>query len=472
MRRFITILIILLVLAAAGYFGLRRYEQVQAASATTYQTVNVTRGELTATVGATGTVRSKQSVSVSWQTTGRVKTVNVKEGDAVKKGQTLAVLDEASLPQSVILARSDLVTAQRNLDQLKNSDVARANAQQALAQAQKAYDDAKTQRESKQYARASDATVEQARANYILAQDNTSKAQDNYNHLSHLPEDDPNRAAAYAALAAAQQKEDTALANLNWLLGRPDTSEIAQADASLAVAEANLKDAQKEYDRLKNGPDPNDITAAEARIEALQATISMVDLEAPVDGTVTNVGNMPGDQASPAQPAFQIDDLSSLLVDVQITEVDINRVKIGQTANLAFDAIPENQYTGKVTQVSNIGQAVQGVVNFTVTVQLDGVDGEVKPGMTAAVNIVTDQIPNAIIVPNRAVRLNNGQHVVWVMRGGQPVMTAIELGKVADSNSEVIGGDIKEGDELVLNPPAKSLGQGGGLRNLFGGGGK
>jgi len=468
MKRTIIILLIVVALGVGGYFIFQEYQRIQAQKSTNYQTVQVTRGDLTASVGATGTVRPNQSVVVNWQTSGQVGSVNVKVGDTVKKGQSLAVLDEKSLPQSVILARADLITAQRNLENLQNSDLARAQAQQALVAAQKEVEDALKKRGSKDYARASDDTIDEARANYIMSQDAVSKAEHVYDMVDGLPEDDPNRAAAFSQLAAARKNSDRALANLNWLLGRPDDLEIAQADAAVTLAQAKLKDAEREWERLKNGPDPKDIEAAQARITALEATLDTIKIEAPIDGTITEVGILPGDQASPAAAsgaAFRIDDLSRLLVDVQITEVDINRIKVGQPALMSFDAIADKEFMGKVLEVAQVGQSVQGLVNFTITIQLDNTSGEVRPGMTAAVNIITDMVSNALVVPNRAVRLYEGKRVVWVLRNGVPQMTEIALGKTADTLSELIGGDVKEGDVLVLNPPIQqNFNMSGGMR--------
>jgi HlyD family secretion protein len=273
------------------------------------------------------------------------------------------------------------------------------------------------------------------------------------------------RAELFAQLAAARKNRDRLLANLNWLLGRPDNQEVAEADARVILAEASLRDSQREYARLQNGADPNDIAAAEARIAALEATLDMVKLEAPINGSVTEVTVKPGDQVAPGTPAFRIDDLSKLLVDVLVTEVDINRVRPGQPAMMTFDAIPEKEFSGKVTEVGRVGASDQGVVNFLVTIELNNPDGTVRPGMTAAVNIITDLLENVLLVPNRAVRLREGQRVVFVLRDGVPVLTDIELGLTSDVQSEVVGGDVKEGDLLVLNPPTQQF-QGGG----FGGG--
>jgi HlyD family secretion protein len=461
MRRGAVIILIVAVLGVLGFFGFRRYQQYQAQQAGgQYQTVALTKGDLTASVGATGTVRANQTVPLTWQLTGRVGEVKPKVGDTVQAGEELASLEQSSLPQEVILAQADLVAARRALDQLRNSNVAKAQANQALVLAQKELEDALEKRESKNYDRALPPTIDEARANLIVAEDAVDKAEQNYDRVDDRPEDDPVRAELFAQLAAARKNRDRLLANLNWLLGRPDNQEVAEADARVTLAEANLKDAQREYARLQNGADPDDIAAAEARIAALEATLDLVKLETPIDGSVTQVSVKPGDQVAPGSPAFRIDDLSKLLVDVLVTEVDINRIRPGQPAMMTFDAIPDQEFSGRVTEVGRVGTADQGVVNFLVTIELNNPDGSVRPGMTAAVNIVTDLLENVLLMPNRAVRLREGQRVVYVLRDGVPVLTDIELGLTSDVQSELIGGDVKEGDLLVLNPPAQQF-QGG-----------
>ena len=117
MKRLIITVLVIVILGAGGFWGYRQYQASQAAKqVNNYQTAKIERGELTAIVGATGTVRSNQTTNVSWQTSGRIGELLVKVGDKVKAGQSLAKLDEKSLSQALILARSDLVTAKRNLE--------------------------------------------------------------------------------------------------------------------------------------------------------------------------------------------------------------------------------------------------------------------------------------------------------------------------------------------------------------------
>ncbi len=462
MKRALIIIGIIVVLGVAGFFGFRRFQRMQASAASNYQTVRLGRGDLAASVGATGTVRSNQSAELTWQLSGKVNQVKAAVGDRVQSGQELANLQEQSLPQSVILARADLVTAKRDLDQLLNSDTARAKASQALVAAQKELDDARTKRESKNYARALPATVDEARANLVIAQDAVDNATKLYDKMNGRPQDDPVRAEAFAQLSKARKNYDTQLANLNWLLGRPDNQEVAEADARVLVAEAALKDAQREWDRLKDGPDPQDVAAAQAHIAAIQSTLDQINLESPFNGTITEVDNRSGDQTTPGMTAFRVDDLSRLLVDVQVTEVDINHIRTGLPAMMTFDAIPDKEFSGKVAEVARVGTPVQGVVNFKVTIELNNVDGTVRPGMTAAVNIVTDFVENTLLVENRAVRLRDGKHVVYVLRNGVPQVVTIELGLTSDTASQVASGDLKEGDLLVLNPPNQFNFAGGG----------
>lgn len=471
MKRALTILIIIAVIAVAAFFGYRRIQQTRSSALANLQTVTIGRGDLTASVGATGTVRSNQTAILSWGLNGRIAKINVAIGDQVKSGQVLAQLDETTLPQAVILARSDLVTAQRNLDQLLQSNVAQAKAQQTLVAAQKELDDAKKNRDSKNYSRALPATVDEARANLVIAENAVKEATKQYDRVDGLPQDNPIRAEAFAQLSKANKNYDTQLANLNWLLGRPDTVELGQADARLALAEASLKDAQREWDRLKNGPDPEDVVAAKARIAAIESTLAQVAIATPFGGTVTDVSGLVGDQVNPGTAAFRIDDLSRLLVDVQITEVDINSIRVGQPVMMTFDAISNKDYSGKVVEVARVGIASQGVVNFTVTVEINNPDNAVRPGMTAAVNIITNLVENVLVVPNRAVRLRDNNHVVYVERNGAMTMVQIDLGLTSDTMSEITGGDVKEGDVLVLNPPTQFQPPAGGGASFRGPGG-
>ena len=365
----------------------------------------------------------------------------------------MASLAQSSLSQSLILARADLVTAQRNLDNLRNSNLAMAQAQQNLADAQKAYSDALGKKIYNNKNRATNQDqVDAASALVVMDQDKVDKALEAYNKFGERRDDDPQKAAALSALANARQNLDQAQKNLNYYLDVPDSIEVALADAKIAVTKATLDDAKREWDRLKDGPDPEDIAAAEARVASIQASLDMAAIKSPFAGTVTELNSMVGDQVNPGTITFRIDDLNKMLVDVNVPEVDINSIKVGQTATLTFDAILNKEYSAKVTEVARVGDTIGGVVDFKVTLQILNPDVQVLPGMTAAVNVVVSQLDNILTVPNRAVRLVNGSQVIYVLRGGLPVAVNITIGASSDTTSEILSGDVKVGDEIILNP--------------------
>jgi HlyD family secretion protein len=450
------------VLVAAVLIGLVSARRGRAQAAIEeIQTVEAATGPLTALVGATGTVRANQSAVLAFETSGIVGSFRAELGDRVREGAVLAELETASLPQQVILAHADLVAAQRALDDLLNSGLAAAQAQLALAQAQDELHDAEYDRIVNQEGnRASAETIDIAEARVVLAQQRADQARDLYNRFSGADANDPNRAYALTAYASARDELRSAQRALNWYLGAPNEIDQALFDADVAIAQARLDDAQREWDRLRDGPDPADIDAAQARVDAAQATIDLARIVAPFDGTITSVAVMPGDLVTAGTVAVGLADFSRLLVDVDVSEVDINRIQRGQDVSLTFDAVPARTYSGRVTDVGLAGVQAQGVVNFPVTVEILDPDESVRPGMTAAVNIVVEQIEGVLLVPNRAVRARDGQRVVYVLRDGAPVAVSIVLGASSDTESQVVEGDLAAGDLIVLNPPIE-LEQGG-----------
>jgi len=399
--------------------------RANAGKPTLYQTAVLERGELMASVGATGTVRAVQSAILTWQTSGTVEQVNVDVGAHVRKGDVLATLERTSLPQNIILAQADLVNAQKALDDLLHSDTARAQAWIALREAKDAYKKAYDYRQSLN----NKTWVSKVYIRYIGGR---------------------------------------AFPIVKWVRDYPDAETIAKAEADLALKKAKLDDAQRAYDRLQGGPNPDDLAAAQARVDAAQATLNLARILAPFNGTITQAEPRPGDQVTAGKVAFRIDDLSALLVDVQVSEVDINSISIGQPATLSFDAILGETYHGEVVEVSQAGEVVSGAVNFTVTVRLSDADARVKPGMTTAVSIIVQQVKDQLLVPNRAIRLVDGKRVVYVLKNGRPQKVVVTLGPSSDTLSVVLEGDVKEGDRVILNPPTEEFRAG--PRGPFGGG--
>lgn len=419
LKKYRNVLIGLLVVVtvASAFIFVRRSN---AGTASQFQTATIERGTLTTTIGSTGTVRAKQTAVLIWQAAGTVESVNVQVGDSVSADDVLASLAKTSLPQSVILAEADLVDAQKELGDLVSSDTARAQAEIDLKIAQEAYTKAENYLKYLQMS----PKVPQTEIRFFLQQRRWG-----WEYIS-------------------KTKSFKGPAPEDW---------ITDAEHDLALKTSQLDDAQREFDRLNNG-NTEDIAAAQARVDAAQATLNLARVVAPFAGRVTEAYPLVGDQVAAGATAFRLDDLTRLLVDVEVSEVDINSVEIGQPVTLSFDAILGKEYHGEVVQVAQAGTSVQGVVNFKVTVELIDADEDVKPGMTAAVTITISELEDVLLVPNRAARLVDGSRVVYLLVDGQPVQTEVSLGASSDTMSVLVDGDVKEGNLIILNPSTESQG--------------
>ena len=457
-RILIAIIVVGAIAGAVYYFKFSPASQAASSAANpAYQTAVVKRGALTATISATGSVRAEQTANLTWSLSAKVGQVKVAIGQPVKKDDILAVLDPTSLPQSLLSAQASLISAQNALQTLyDNAGVQKSQAEQALALAQKALDDAQTRRYwVDNPTRADEFTIEKAEGDYYLALQAVSDAQEAYDNNSILDISAPERAAAQSALGAAQERAQQLKWMLDYYRGAPDAYDISKAESALQVAKAAVDNDQRIYDEVKNGPKAADVALAQSNITMFEAAAKQAHLDAPFDGTVTNLDVQVGDMVAPGTFAMRIDNLSALYVDLQVSEVDINRIQIGQPSVLTFDAASGQSYTGKVTDIGRAGTTVGGVVNFPVTVQLSDADDKVKPGMTAGAVITISQLSNVLMVPSRAVRTVSGKRVVYVLDSKKALVPVIiEIGSQADTMVEVTKGDLKEGDVVVVNPPS------------------
>ena len=476
-RTWIILVIVLLVIAVVGVIVINKRNSSPAT--TQYQTVKAEIGNLTATIGATGTVRSNQSAVLTWQNTGTIGIIKVKPGDQVNAGDVLGSLLLAPLAQSTL--ESNLVTARENLAEM-TSPVAIANAQLVITTAQKQVIDAQTTLDNTQYWQ-NTALQQNYYASYVIAKDNLNKAQKAYDD-AHVGQyiNNANEANAYQQLYNAKKAYDTAFYYYSVYSQTPTQRQLNEAQANLDLANSTLANAKNYLAVITGGDIPAGATGtallqfeqARQAVQTAQANLDANNLTSPFTGTVTEVDGMVGDQVSPATAAFRIDDLSQMKVDVQVSEVDINSVQVSQPVVLTFDAISGKTYNGKVVEVATAGESVQGAVDFTVTVALTDADASVNPGMTAAVTVTVKQVKNVLLVPSRAVRLVNNQLVVYIMRNGQPQEVNVTLGASSDTMSEVVDGSLKVGDLIILNPPStlfsRPSGNGSGTGGGFGGG--
>ncbi len=451
-KRTIIIALALLLALAGGYYAYTNYTQSTSASTTTTtQVATVTRGNLIATVAGAGQVSAKSQVALNFGSSGVVQEVYVKVGDAVKQGQVLAELDASDL--QFTLASAQLAYNQQvvRYEQTKTGatadELAVAHLQVEVAQAnyEAAVKKANLTDEQRVVARVS---LDKAALSLQKAQSDYDKA--TANRQTDLTAQAVALQQAKLDYAAAQANYNLQLANLN------DTS-VRSAAASLLSAKANLL-------KLQNSPTAQELQIAEAQLEQAQLTLQQaqyklrdMQLIAPIDGIVTQVNVDRFSVVGATIQAMQIADLNQLRITVNLSEVDIAKVKVGQAVNISFDAIAElPQLTGTVEQIALVGTTTQGVVNYPVVVALPAMEANlVKTGMTANVAIVVDKRENVLLVPNRAVKTQNRQKVVQLQTATGTAQTVIQLGLQNDSQSEVLSG-LKEGDKVIIQTTTTS----------------
>lgn len=506
--------VVIVIVVIAVVFGLRQMNANAAATTTARaQTATVTRGNLIATVSAAGNVSAPTSTSLTFQTTGKVKLVNVQVGDTVKKGQLLMQLDTTDLDLALKSAQINLTSAQTNFDSTKASlQFSLQNAQTNLASAQASFDSTKANLQFALQTAQDNVTnsqsavvVAKAKAAQNPNQLLTAKAaldkatialqtaQSNYNAIAWRP--DVGMTSQAAALQSASIDYNSALASYNVTASsiandnsvQQAQNQLDQSQVSLAQAQKNLdtsmRTAQAQLDSAKNALDnanrnlDTSTKTAQGQLDSAQNAFDIAkrnqdkaSIYAPYDALVSAVNFNPNDSAGTGA-AVVILDPTQLQVKLTIAEVDVAKIKAGQSADLTLDALSGQTYSAKVLSVSPVGTVTQGVVNYPVVVSLTNNDGQIKAGMTANLAINVEERDNVLLLPLRAVRTTGNQKTVTVSYKGQNISVPVQTGLTNDTNVEITSG-LNEGDVVQLTTTTtRSTGGGGGGFGIPGGGG-
>lgn len=492
--------VLLFVIAAALLAGcLPGTAQTAARAATGSTTAVVQRGNLTATVNAAGNITPHQQVALNFGQAGTVAKVYVKVGDRVKAGQALAELDTNDLQLQLENAKVNLKIAENKLIQTKSPSTAQdiANARARLEAAQANYNKLAAGPTSAELAAAqaavasarasydaavksaavSGSTIDAATAQYQKALAALQAAQAAYDRVATAP----NIAARSESVSLQSATIDFNQAKANYeaaqaTAGADARSKVAQALSQLQQAQANLAklqatendlisarasvtQAQNDLEKLLAGPDAATLDTAQQQVAQAQIAVRQAEnklkqaqIVAPFDGTVTAVNIVVGGAGptSGATGAIQLADLDNLEIIVNMAEVDVSKIKVGQAAQITLDALSNVTLAGEVALVAPAGVQTQGVVNYPVTVAVHDPPANVKTGMTANVNIITEQRDDVLIVPNRAVRTVGRQRMATVLFEGAEMQVPIVVGMSGDTHTEVVSG-LKEGDVVVVS---------------------
>ena len=348
-------------------------------------------------VSATGIVLPSKRVVLSFPTPGIVDAIMVEEGEMVETGKTLMALEGREQAHAALDAtRLELILANQNLDEVhRTAELVSAQTQLALANAQDAFEDAEYNwRVQQEGYRASQSTIDATQASLVIAEEEVDRAKSNYDNYSGRSEDDAQRAMALIALSSARSARDSALRNLNWYLGHPSETDQAILDAKLSITEAELSVAEQNWERVKYGPDPDTLERAEARVatakaqvEAAETALSLLVLEAPFAGTISEIHTQEKEWVAPGQPLIVFADLQTLRVETtDLNEIDAAQIEIGDFAIITFDALADTVVEGQVVYIASKSTEGSGV-NYKVILELNDVPEKVRWGMTAFVDI-------------------------------------------------------------------------------------
>lgn len=432
-------LIVLLLLLAGASWAFYLYQKGQGSAQ--FRTAKVERGLIASTISATGTLNAVVTVQVGSQITGMIKHLYADFNSQVKKGQLIARIDPESFEAKLRQAEAELENAKAQV----------ANQQAALARAE--------------------ADLANAGAATLVAKANVAKAQVAVHDARIKLE---SREALFKEGGISQEERDSAQAAYD-----ANVAQLEAAKAQLEAFQASYRSAQAQLQVAHS-----QLQAARAQVKQREAAVAQarVDLDhtyirAPVDGIVIsrNVDVGQTVAASLQAPTLFIiaQDLTKMQVNTNVDESDIGRVRLDQAATFTVDSYPGRVFQGRVVQIRQAPIIQQNVVTYDVVIAMANPDLKLMPGMTANVKILVAEKRNVLKVPNAALRFRppmaggkeqpdgtvqaaasrrrGEEQQVWVLVNGQLKPILVKLGMTDGTFTEVLEGELHEGQEVVVS---------------------
>ncbi|MDB5099605.1 MAG: putative rane protein [Cyanobacteria bacterium RYN_339] len=398
------------VLGGGAWFA---YTRVSSTDLNPEAVVTAHRGDLEIVVTETGRIQPMTKVDIKSKVAGQVMTLSGKEGQKVKPGDVLLELDPRDFRRHLAQAEADhaMVAAELNglLAGARREDLeeARANLAQARARARRTQDDR-------------DRAAKALSANSLTPQE-WSQARGAADE-------------AQAGVAAAQSK-------LNRLQAGARVAEVQQARARLRKADVELQSARDQ--------------------------LAYCVIRSPIAGTIIHRGIQVGEMVTPGvsetgnrEPLLTVADLSSLVVQSDINQIDVGKLAIGQTVAIRVDTLPGESFNGEVYKVAPAAVAgrERDVQLFPMeTIVRNGGGGRLRPGMSADLDIFIAKKANALLLPVEAVTREKGGvgKVTFVRKGRDNKWVrearTVRLGASSDQEVEVIAG-LADGDRVLIDP--------------------
>jgi multidrug efflux pump subunit AcrA (membrane-fusion protein) len=479
-KPFIIGIVVVVIAAGTGVFMLTR----GAAASVSYRTGVAALGTVTQTVSLSGNLAPDGETDLDFGGAGKVTAVNVQPGQTVTAGEVVATQDPTTVNASLTQAEATLSSAEANLSQARAgasaSTVTQAEAQ--VNSAYVAYQNAVTNLADTKAVNAQ--IVAQDYSAYTAAQATAGAAGCTPgNTTPPCPQDEATVSQDYQAWQAAEikgtQSDDQARGQVN-----ADKVQWENAKSSLAALENGSTSSSAQITM-----DASQVAIDQVNVASVQAAVNAATLKAPSGGVVEAVNVSNGEQIASggtggasagssgvATHAIVIITPGVFEVTGSVSDALVNEIAIGQTAEVVA-AGSSNAVAGKVTQVAEQATVTSGVATFPVTVVLSGASPSLRPGMSASVSVVINQVVQVITVPTSAVHTTAAGSTVTLFVNGKPVPVAVTVGAADATRTQIVSG-VKVGDEVVIATisstiPSSTSGVGRGLTGGggFGGGG-
>lgn len=351
-----------------------------------YQTARAEKGTIIASITASGDVSSANSTVINTQASGVISKVYVKDGDKVRTGDKIAEIE------------LDLEGKQR---------------------------------------------AAQAFASYQSAKNSLDSAN---NTLYSLQSDMMTKWKNYMDLAQSSQYQNSDLSP------RTDQRTLPQ----FISPQDDWLFTEVKYKLQKNV-----IAQVQTSLNSTWLTYQQTSptVYAPISGTVTGFSLQPGSVltaqsnssgGASSQKIANIKTGAFPTVLVNLTEIDIPKVKIGNKATVTFDAFANKTFTGKVISIDTVGTVSSGVTSYPTVIKLDTEVEGILPNMSAQANIITDSKSDVIVILSTAIQTQNGQSTIRILKNGQPQTVEVETGLKSDSETEIVSG-VNEGDVIITS---------------------
>lgn len=225
---------------------------------------------------------------------------------------------------------------------------------------------------------------------------------------------------------------------------------VEQARISLTSAELRLQRLLTGTDQTNIELEKLSVQKEELNLQKAVEALASSQLIASIDGTVLSVDVAGGIKVAPGTVAVTLADFTRLEVTVQVAEVDIPKIEIGQKVDVAIDAFPEAKFAGEIIQIEPFKETQADVINYPVTIRLvsDSLPS-VLPGMTAVATLNTKEASDRWLVPSTAIQEVEGETIVVVVRGEEENPISVKPEEVQGEWTVVRSAQLQRGDEVL-----------------------